>query len=102
MTDKAPNAILVRPGEVVSETYIVKYFESENEANSFLSFVNTNIFRFLFNCARYSHNTTRASYVFIPELTWDKTYFDHDLMILFGLSENEMKKIFSQIGEDYE
>ena len=102
MSDKVPNAIIIKPGEIVTETYLIKTFNIENEAKSFVSYLKTNIFRFLFNSLRYSHNTTKSSYRWIPELKWNCNYTDEILMKKFNISKKEFDEILCQLGEKNE
>ena len=92
--------LVLKPGEVCSETYLIlKVFDSQSEALNFRSYVATKTFRFLLLQALTSIHITKDTFVFIPEVDYQKYWDDKLLAEKFQLNLDEQKHIETLIEE---
>lgn len=86
------------PGTVATGSYLVLGpFVSENQARNAVEYLQTRFVRFLISAVLMTQNTTRASYAFVPDLGFDRPWADAELYGWFGLTEEEIALIESQI-----
>lgn len=79
------------PGSICSETYLcIGPFETQEEAESALSYICCRFTRLLILLHKPSQDTTRKVYTFVPTQKWNKTWTDADLYQKYGLSEAEI------------
>ncbi len=79
------------PGSVSSETYLcIGPFDTENEAESALSYLSCRLTRFLILLHKPAQGTTRQVYTFVPAQQWTKKWTDADLYDRYGISESEI------------
>ena len=91
-------AILAEPGSVCTETYIVcGVFEDKQSAESFISYFNTKIFRFLVALRKNTQDVNKAKFSFVPALSWDQDYSDPILAKRWKLTASEIAFIDSKI-----
>lgn len=87
---------LGEPGSISSETYLaIGPFETQQEANSALSYLSCKLTRVLILLHKPSQDTTRKVYTFVPTQKWDKIWTDDELYEKYGLSEDEIAFIES-------
>jgi len=93
------NTRIAKPGECCTESWIVAgSFTSENEVESFKSYLFTKIVRFLLLQTVISQDVTRKNFHFIPDLgKYEGTYTDEMLMKRWGINESEWEYIDSKI-----
>ncbi|AKC83503.1 restriction endonuclease [Verrucomicrobia bacterium IMCC26134] len=79
------------PGTISSETYLcIGPFDSENEAESALSYLSCRLTRLLILLHKPSQDTTRKVYTFVPTQNWNKRWTDEDLYRKYGITEEEI------------
>jgi hypothetical protein len=79
------------PGSVSSETYLcIGPFNSQNEAQSVLSYLCCKLTRLLILLHKSSQHVTRKVYTFVPTQDWTKMWTDKDLYAKYALTENEI------------
>jgi site-specific DNA-methyltransferase (adenine-specific) len=92
---------IAEPGSVCTETYLVVHcFDSLNEAQSFLAYMNTKVFRFLLgeNLAG-NQNLSKENFAWVPDLaSYQSAPDDKGLCDLFGITEDEWKYIDKKIS----
>jgi site-specific DNA-methyltransferase (adenine-specific) len=82
------------PGTISSETYIcIGPFDSENQAESALSYLSCRLTRLLILLHKPSQDTTRKVYTFVPIQKWTKRWTDEDLYKKYGISASEIEFI---------
>lgn len=87
---------IAEPGSACTETYLViGDFDSEIQANSLSSYLQTRFVRFLASLRKISQNITRDTYRFVPIETWDRTWTDEELYAKYGLTDEEIAFIES-------
>ena len=89
------------PNNVCSETYLtVGGYETEEEANIMVKFLQTKLVRFLISTVSLTQNITRKSFQFVPNLGTKQTWGDDELNTFFKLTEDEILFI-NNIIRDY-
>jgi len=92
--------ILAGPGSACTETYLVAgCFEDEKEAINYAKYLRTRFVRFLISLRKATQHATRDVYSFVPDLPLDQEWKDLDLFKRYGLTEEEIFFIESQVAE---
>lgn len=90
--------MVLHPGEVCSETYLIlDTFDEYELANNLLSYVSTKFFRFLLLQALTSIHITKDKFCFVPQQDCSKPWTDEELYAKYGLSQEEIDFIESMI-----
>lgn len=90
--------VVAGPGSVCSATYLVLGpLTSEADSESLCSYLQTQFVRFLVSLRKPSQNTTRETYAWVPQQTWDRTWTDAELYAKYGLTDEEISYIESMI-----
>ncbi len=91
--------IIAEPGTACTETYIVAgHFESETAAINYSQYLQTRFVRFLVSLRKATQHATRDVYSFVPDLPLDDEWTDLKLYKRYGLSEEEIAFIESQVA----
>ena len=86
------------PGAVCTETYLViGAFDTEEEAQSLVTYMKTRFFRFLVSLTMFSHHITKSGYQFVPIQDFSKPWTDEELYDKYELSQEEVDFIQSMI-----
>ena len=92
--------IIAAPGEACTETYLVAgRFESELEAQRYATYLRTRFVRFLVSLRKATQHATRDVYAFVPDVSLDRDWTDERLYDRYGLTEDEIAFIQSQVAE---
>jgi site-specific DNA-methyltransferase (adenine-specific) len=82
---------LGEPETISSETYLaIGPFDSQDEAESALSYLSCRLTRLLILLHKPSQDTTRKVYTFVPTQTWDRTWTDEELYAKYGITDDEI------------
>lgn len=75
------------------------YFDTEEEATSYKSYIFTKMVRFLLLQTVVSQHVTKKNFVFIPDLgSYHGTYSDEQLIEKWGITQKEWEFIDSKIA----
>lgn len=92
--------IVAAPGSASSETYLVAgHFESEQEALHLAAYLRTRFLRFLVSLRKSTQHANRDVYSFVPDLPLDRAWTDAELYERYGLTDEEIAFIESQVAE---
>jgi hypothetical protein len=92
--------LIGKPGTACTETYLVAgLFDSELEALNYASYLRTRFVRFLVSLRKPSQDAARGVYGFVPDLPLDQDWTDAELYKRYGLTEEEIAFIESQVAE---
>ena len=81
----------LEPHSACTESYLViGAFESENEADNLITYLNTKFARFLIMQMLASMNMSKSSYSFVPVQDWKKAWSDEELYCKYGLTDDEI------------
>lgn len=79
------------PGSISTETYLcIGPIDSEERAESVLSYLSCRLTRLLILLHKPSQDTTRKVYTFVPTQEWTRRWTDEDLYAKYGLSASEI------------
>ena len=92
--------IVAAPGSACTETYLVAgHFDTEAEAVNYARYLRTRFVRFLVSLRKHTQHATRDVYTFVPDLPLDEVWTDAKLYARYGLTEEEIAFIESQVAE---
>ena len=92
-------SFVIGPNEICTETYVVvNVFDTQNEAENFITYAKTRFFRFMLGIRLITQNISKDSFAFVPDLGgYSKPVTDAELYKKFGLSEEEIAYIENKI-----
>jgi site-specific DNA-methyltransferase (adenine-specific) len=91
--------IIAEPGTACTETYLVAgHFGNETAAANYAKYLRTRFVRFLVSLRKATQHATRDVYSFVPDLPLDQGWTDAKLYKRYGLTEEEIAFIESQIA----
>ncbi|MFQ5571401.1 MAG: Eco57I restriction-modification methylase domain-containing protein [Rhodothermales bacterium] len=92
--------IIAGPGTACTETYLVAgHFDTEAEAANYARYLRTRFVRFLVSLRKQTQHATSGVYAFVPDLPLDEAWTDAKLYARYGLTEDEIAFIESQVAE---
>lgn len=92
--------IVAGPGVACTETYVVAgRFAPELEAVRYASYLRTRLVRFLVSLRKSTQDAARDVYGFVPDVPVDRDWDDEALYTRYGLTEDEIAFIESQVKE---
>ena len=92
--------IIAEPGTACAESYLVAgIFDTEVEATNYASYLRTRFARFLVSLRKSTQDAPKNVYAFIPDLPLDRDWTDTMLYNRYGLTEDEIAFIESQVAE---
>jgi len=89
---------IAKPGEVATESWTHFAFDSKLECLNYISYFETNFYRFLMKCGKTTHNLNSTAYRYIPLVSFNEAWDDKKLAQKFGLTEEEVAYINEQVG----
>jgi hypothetical protein len=89
--------ILELQPSVCSQTYLYMKFNSENEANNFISYLKTRLFRIMVSAMKITQHAQTSVYHFVPMQDFTHPWTDKDLYEKYDLSPDEVKYVESMI-----
>jgi site-specific DNA-methyltransferase (adenine-specific) len=94
------NPLVVGPETACTETYVVAgRFSTEQEAERYASYLRTRFVRFLVSLRKPTQHAARDVYAFVPEVPLNREWTDEALYKRYGLTEDEIAFIESQVRE---
>lgn len=99
-------SLIAPPPSVCTQSYLVFYVNSRDEAASVQSYYATRFFRFLVSQRKITQHALHSTYSWVPLQTWDRIWTDEMLYQKYGITAEEQAYIESQIrvmnGDDGE
>ena len=90
--------IVAEPGTACTETYLVAdRFDTEQEAVNFADYLRTRFVRFLVSLRTNTQHLYNERFAFVPSLPMDRSWTDRDLYERYGLREEEIAYIESNV-----
>ena len=87
------------PASVCTGSYMFFYVDSESAAESLQSYIVTRFFRFLVSLRKITQHAFRSTYSWVPVLPWDRVWTDDMLNEKYGLTDDEVDFIKSQVKQ---
>ena len=97
--------LVAEPPSVSTQTYVVAYANSEEEAKSIERYTKTRFFRFLLSLRKITQHAAKPVYAWVPQQAWDKQWTDANLYNKYKLTQDEIsfiEKMIRPIGESDE
>jgi len=92
--------IIAEPGTACTETYLVAgHFGNEAAATSYAKYLRTRFVRFIVSLRKATQHASRDVYSFVPDLPLDQEWTDAKLYKRYGLTNEEIAFIESQVAE---
>jgi len=88
---------ITEPPAVCTQTYLFFYVNSKRRAKSLSSYMRTRFFRFLVSLRKISHSTTRSTYTWVPQQTWNRTWTDEALYEKYNMTKEDIAFIESMV-----
>lgn len=85
------------PNSVSSQTFLYAAFESQTEAENFITYMKTKFFRILVSACKISQHAPSKAYRFVPLQDFSKPWTDAELYAKYGLTEEEINFIEATI-----
>ncbi len=100
--DGLPHQILGKPliapsPSVCTQSFLFFNVDSQSQAKSVQSYYLTRFFRFLVSVRKITQHATHSTYAWVPMQIWDRTWTDEELFEKYGISEEEVAYIASQV-----
>jgi site-specific DNA-methyltransferase (adenine-specific) len=96
--DMATGPFVGRLGEICSGSYLVVYpTEDEAIVRAAVSFLRSRFVRFLVSLRKIAQHNDASRFAFVPDLPMDREWTDEALYARYGLTENEIAFIESQV-----
>ena len=91
---------IAEPGTACTESYVVAgLFDRESQARNYGSYLRTRFVRFLVSLRKSTQHAAKNVYAFVPDLPLDEEWTDAKLYDRYGLTEDEVAFIESQVAE---
>lgn len=92
--------IVAGPGTACSETYLVAgRFDASSDAKWYATYLRTRFARFLVSLRKGTQDAAKDVYAFVPDLQLDRAWTDEALYERYGLTDDEISFIESQVRE---
>ncbi len=92
--------IVAGPGTACSETYLVAgRFQDQIAARRYAEYLRTRFVRFLVSLRKSTQDAPKNVYAFVPDLTLDEEWTDTKLYQRYGLTNDEIAFVESQVAE---
>ena len=101
---KLPDVVLGQPWiakapSICTQSFLFVCVDDEQQAESVASYYRTRFLRFLVSLRKITQDTTRESYTWVPQQTWDRTWTDAELYKKYGITADEQAYIESMVKE---
>jgi hypothetical protein len=84
------NIIVAKPNEIHSKTYISFEFQTQQEAESFESYLRCRLPNYLLSLRKSTQHTSALQCMWIPRVTLDRVWTDHEIYQYFKLTSVEI------------
>jgi len=91
------NKIIGKPGEVCSNTYLTLLVESEDEAKSLISYMNTKFCNFFLSLRKNTQNMNKKTLKWIPAVPLDREWTDQGVFEYFEVKSDEKEIILGNL-----
>jgi site-specific DNA-methyltransferase (adenine-specific) len=88
---------IVSSPSVCTQTYLFFHVENRAEAESVQAYLATRFLRFLVSLRKITQHASPATYNWVPQQTWDRSWTDAELYAKYGLTDDEQAYIESVI-----
>lgn len=90
---------IAEPPSICTQSFLFVCADNRDEAASIATYYRTRFLRFLVALRKITQDTTRDSYTWVPQQTWDRTWTDAALYKRYGITRDEQAYIETMIKE---
>ena len=90
---------IAEPPSICTQSFLFICADTHKEAKSIESYYRTRFLRFLVGVRKITQDTTRESYLWVPQQTWDRTWTDEELYKKYKITKAEQAYIEMMIKE---
>lgn len=90
---------VAEPPSICTQSFIFVSVDAQEEAESVCSYYRTRFLRFLVSLRKITQHTTRDSYLWVPQQTWDREWTDAELYEKYTITEEEQAYIAEMVKE---
>ena len=99
---KLPDVVLgqpwvAEPPSICTQSFLFVCTDSRKQAESVESYYRTRFLRFLVSLRKITQDTTRESYLWVPQQSWDRKWTDGALYKKYGLTKGDIAFIESRV-----
>lgn len=99
---KLPDVVLgqpwvAEPPSICTQSFLFVGADSLEQAESVASYYRTRFLRFLVSLRKITQDTTRESYLWVPQQSWDRKWTDGALYKKYGLTKGDIAFIESRV-----
>ena len=96
-TDKV-NPVYAACGTCCTDTYLlIGCFDTKQQCENVISYINSKFFHFCLSLIKNTQNTSKRTYLFIPQQDFNKSWNDKELCSKYNLTEGEIEYIENNI-----
>lgn len=88
---------IAEPPSICTQSFLFVCVESREQAESVTSYYRTRFLRFLVSLRKITQDTTRESYLWVPQQSWDRKWTDSALYKKYGITNDEIAFIESMV-----
>ncbi len=89
--------VVAEPPSICTQSFLFVCVDSREQAESVVSYYRTRFLRFLVSLRKISQHTTRDSYVWVPQQSWDRKWTDAALYKKYRFTAEEIAFIESRV-----
>jgi site-specific DNA-methyltransferase (adenine-specific) len=88
---------IAEPPSICTQSFLFVCVDSREQAESVTSYYRTRFLRFLVSLRKITQDTTRESYLWVPQQSWNRQWTDSALYKKYGITQDEIAFIESMI-----
>ena len=88
---------IAEPPSICTQSFLFVCVDSREQAESVTSYYRTRFLRFLVSLRKITQDTTRESYLWVPQQSWDRKWTDTALYEKYGITKDEATFIESMV-----
>jgi site-specific DNA-methyltransferase (adenine-specific) len=90
---------IAEPPAICTQSFLFVCTENYEQAKSVESYYRTRFLRFLVSLRKITQDTTRDTYLWVPQQKWDRVWTDAELYEKYGITDEEQEFIVSLVRE---
>lgn len=88
---------IAEPPSICTQSFLFVCVDSRDEAESVMSYFRTRFLRFLVSLRKITQDTTRETYLWVPQQKWNRKWTDAELYKKYGITRDEVAFIESRV-----
>jgi site-specific DNA-methyltransferase (adenine-specific) len=88
---------IAEPPSICTQSFLFVCVDSREQAESVSSYYRTRFLRFLVSLRKITQDTTRETYLWVPQQPWDRKWTDEELYRKYGIMPDDIAFIESRV-----